>query len=78
MLVCWGAAVCVFVCTRMLRIVSGDKILRFKNTVIIIKTPTDFLTFPCGQSMTWQTRRNCSDWWRRSSRCVWRRRSFWP
>ena len=43
MLVCVGACVCVCVCVcartraRALRIVSRDKILRFKNTLIIIK-----------------------------------------
>ena len=38
MLVCVGASVCVCVCVRahMLRIVSRDKILCFKNTFIII------------------------------------------
>ena len=40
MFVCVGASVCVCVCVcvraYVLRIVSRDKILRFKNTLIII------------------------------------------
>ena len=36
MLVCAGAAVCVRVRVYALRIASRDKILRFKNTLIII------------------------------------------
>ena len=48
MLVCAGASVCVCVracvgaCVRVfaLRIVSSDKILRFKNTLIIILSDT--------------------------------------
>ena len=36
MLVCAGACVCVCVCVCALRIVSRDKILRFKNTLILL------------------------------------------
>ena len=36
MLVCAGASVCVCVVVYVLRIVSRDKILHFKNTLIII------------------------------------------
>ena len=36
MLVCAGASVCAGICRYALRIVSMNKILHFKNTVIII------------------------------------------
>ena len=36
LVVCAGACVCVLVCAYALRIVSVDKILRFKNTLVII------------------------------------------